>query len=160
MAGPQKPHRTDLPPGKHLCSYCTAKCCRYFALPLDVPASWKDFDFLYWFLLHHRAAAFVERGVWYLLVYTVCKHLRSDNHCAIYAGRPAVCRGYSTMKCEYEDDWVYDQYFEVSEQVEEYAEAVLGPRRGRGIRSPRPVTQPAHAVRRAAVRPCTCCHDC
>ena len=33
---------------------------------------------------------------------------------------------------------MYERYFEVSEQVEEYAEAVLGPRPGRGVRSPKP----------------------
>lgn len=91
-----------------------------------------------WFLFHQRAAVFVEEGDWYLLVYTQCKHLRSDNLCGTYETRPKVCRDYSTANCEYEDDWVYDQYFETSEQVEEYAEAVLGPREGRSIRSPRP----------------------
>ena len=51
--------------------------------------------------------------------------------------RPQVYREYSTDNCEYEDDWVYDHYFETSEQVEEYMEAVLGPTDG-DIRSPRP----------------------
>jgi hypothetical protein len=36
-------------------------------------------------------------------------------------------REYTTDDCEYEDDWVYDQYFETAEQVEEYMEAMLGP---------------------------------
>ena len=39
---------------------------------------------------------------------------------------------------EYEDAWVYDHYWETPEQIEEYAEAVLGPREGEGFRSPRP----------------------
>jgi Fe-S-cluster containining protein len=63
--------------------------------------------------------------------------LRDDNLCGIYEDRPNVCRDYSTVDCEYEDDWVYDQYFETAEQVEEYAEAVLGPRPGRDFRGPR-----------------------
>jgi hypothetical protein len=42
------------------------------------------------------------------------------------------------VDCEYEDDWVYDHYFETSEQVEEYAEAVLGPRDGGTLRSRKP----------------------
>ena len=130
-----KPHREDLPPGANLCHYCTAKCCCYFALAVDTPTTWEEFDTLRWFLFHDRAALFVEDGSWYLLVYTRCKHLGDDHRCAIYRTRPKICRDYHTNKCEYEDDWVYDQYFETSEQVEEYAEAVLGPRRGRGVRS-------------------------
>ncbi len=134
----RKPRREDLQSGECLCSYCPAKCCNYFALPIDTPTTWAEFEDIRWFLLHERAAMFIEEGDWYLLVYSRCKHLRSDNLCGIYSTRPKVCRDYSTTKCEYEDEWVYDRFFETSEQVEEYAEAVLGPRRGRGGRSPRP----------------------
>ena len=133
-----KPHRQDLAPGDCLCNYCTAKCCRYFALPLDTPTTWKDFDFLRWFLLHERASAFVEDGTWYLLVHTLCRHLRADNLCGIYETRPNICRAYKTTNCEYEDDWVYDHYLETAAQVEEYALARLGPRRGQSFRSPKP----------------------
>ena len=83
-------------------------------------------------------AVFLEDGDWYLLVHNRCKHLDDDNRCLQYETRPQICRDYSNKKCEYEDDWVYDHYFEAPEQVEEYAEAVLGPRKGRGIRSPKP----------------------
>ena len=133
-----EPGRGHLAPGEVLCGRCTAKCCRYFGLALDTPTTWRDFDHLRWFLLHDRAAAFVEDGSWYLLVYTPCKHLREDHRCEIYDRRPRICREYTTHKCEYEEDWVYDHYWETAEQVEEYAEAVLGPRPGRGFRSPRP----------------------
>ena len=34
---PTKPRRKDVPEGVVLCDHCTAKCCRYFALPLDTP---------------------------------------------------------------------------------------------------------------------------
>jgi len=134
----RKPRREELRPDECLCSYCPAKCCQYFALPVDTPTTWTEFESIRWFLLHERAAMFVEDGDWYLLVYSRCKHLRNDNLCGIYATRPKICRDYSTTKCEYDDNWVYDRYFETPEQVEEYAEAVLGPRRGRGIRSPQP----------------------
>ncbi|MCR4414144.1 MAG: YkgJ family cysteine cluster protein [Thermoguttaceae bacterium] len=136
--GRRKPRREELNPGDNLCAHCSAKCCKYFALPIDTPTEWADFEYIRWFLFHERAAVFVENGDWYLLVYTRCKHLREDNRCAIYPARPNVCREYSTTNCEYEDDWVYDHYFETSEQVEEYAEAVLSPRPGRTIRSPKP----------------------
>jgi Fe-S-cluster containining protein len=81
---------------------------------------------------------FIEEGSWYLLVYTKCKHLRDDHRCGIYDTRPQICRDYSTDKCEYEDDWVYEHYFETAEQVEEYAEARLGPLDRKEIRSPKP----------------------
>ncbi len=136
-----KPRREELQPEEVLCAHCTAKCCRYFALPLDEPTELEDFEFIRWFLLHDQATVFTEEGTWYLLVHTTCKHLQSDNRCGIYHTRPQVCREYSTDTCEYEDNWVYDHYFETSEQVEDYMEAVLGPTDG-DIRSPKPPLLP------------------
>ncbi len=133
-----KIHRQDLRPGEVLCDHCTAKCCKYFALPIETPTTRKDFEFMRWFLMHDQAAVFTEKETWYLLVHTRCKHLRQDNRCGIYQTRPQVCRDYSTKNCEYEDDWVYDRYFETSEQVGEYAESVLPARKGESIKSPKP----------------------
>ncbi len=110
--------------GACLCDYCTAKCCRYFALPIDKPTTAQEFDFMRWFLLHDRASVFVDEKIWYILVHTTCKHLQSDNRCGIYETRPQICREYSTDNCEYEDSNVYDRYFETSEQVQEYYEAL------------------------------------
>jgi Fe-S-cluster containining protein len=133
-----KPRREDLRPGESLCDHCTAKCCRYFALPIDTPTERQDFDYIRWYLLHHGATVFVDEGTWYLLVYSTCRHLQADHRCGIYDIRPQICRDYTTDNCEYEDDWVYDQYFETPEQVEEYIEVVLPRKRGASIRSPRP----------------------
>jgi Fe-S-cluster containining protein len=132
-----KPRRENLPPGQSLCEYCIAKCCRYFALPLDTPKRRADFDTLRWFLLHGKTSIFVEKGTWYLQVHTECRELLSDNRCGIYDTRPQICRSHSTKNCEYEDDWVYDAFFEAPEQLEEYVEARFGSR-GKNIRSPRP----------------------
>ncbi|HYW81568.1 MAG TPA: YkgJ family cysteine cluster protein [Thermoguttaceae bacterium] len=136
----KKPRRKDLGPDEVLCSYCPAKCCCYFALPIDEPESWEEFEYIRWYLLHERATVFIEEDSWYLLVHNRCKHLGNDNLCGIYATRPQVCRDYTTKNCEYDDQWVYDHYWETPEQVEEYAEAVLGPRKGDDFRSPRPKT--------------------
>jgi len=133
-----KPHREELALGEILCDYCPAKCCRYFALPIETPTTWPDFEYLRWYLLHDRATVFIEDDSWYLLVHTRCRHLDENNRCDSYETRPQICRDYGTKNCEYEDDWVYDHYFETPEQIEEYAEAVLGPRKRRGIRSPKP----------------------
>lgn len=136
----RKPRREELPPGECLCSYCPAKCCQYYALAMDTPTDWQDFDYIRWFLLHEGGTVFIEEGTWYLMAYAGCKNLGGDNRCLIYHTRPQICRDYGTENCEYEDDWVYDHYFETAEQVEEYAEAVLKPRPDRTIRSPKPAT--------------------
>jgi Fe-S-cluster containining protein len=136
--GKRKPSRDELKSGVLLCEHCTGKCCRYFALPIETPETRKDFEFVRWYLLHERACVFTEDDTWYLLVQTACRYLQPDNRCSGYESRPQVCRDYSTKNCEYEDDWVYERYFETPEQVEEYAEAVLPPRRGRSIRGPKP----------------------
>ena len=134
---PAKPRRKEVPADKVLCEYCTAKCCRYFALPLDAPEDLADFEFIRWFLLHERATIFREGETWYLLVHTVCRHLQDNNMCGIYETRPQVCRDYSTKDCEYEDDWTYDFYLERPEQVAEYCEATLQDEY-ESIRSPKP----------------------
>lgn len=138
----RKPTRQELKPGEHLCDHCTAKCCRYFALPIDTPEELKDFEYIRWYLLHGRATVFTEDETWYLLVYTECKHLQSDHRCGIYETRPQICREYSTDDCEYDDSWTYERYFETAEQVHEYAEAVLPKRRGESLRSPKPPLLP------------------
>jgi Fe-S-cluster containining protein len=134
--------REQLPPGKSLCEYCTAKCCHYFALPIDTPESFEDYEYIRWFLLHDRASVFKDEGDWYLLVHTVCEHLQPNYMCGIYETRPQICREYSTDNCEYDDDWTYDFYLETADQVAEYTEAVLPRPKGRSIRSRKPALLP------------------
>lgn len=134
--------REEIPADANLCEYCTAKCCRYFALPIDVPTTRQDFDFIRWYLLHEHASVFTEDDTWYLLVHTTCKHLLDDHRCGIYETRPQICREYTTKDCEYEDHWTYDHYFEAPEQLEEYAEAVLAKPGRKSIRSRKPPMLP------------------
>lgn len=144
MASLVKPklRRDRLAPGDVLCNHCSAKCCRYFALPIEDPDTIEDWEFIRWYLLHDSATVFKEEGTWYLLVHTACKHLQGDNRCGIYETRPLICREYSTNDCEYEDDWLYEQYLETAEQAGEYAEAILPRKKGQSIRSPRPPLLP------------------
>jgi uncharacterized protein len=132
-----KPKREELKSGECLCDYCVAKCCRYFALPLDTPKRKSDFETFRWFMLHKGTSIFVEKKSWYLLVHSECRELLSDHRCGIYETRPKICRGYSTKDCEYDDDWTYELYFETPEQIAEYVEARFPPK-GKNIRSPRP----------------------
>ena len=120
----KKIKREDLKPGEVLCEYCTAKCCRYFALPIDTPTDIEDFQHLRWYMMHGRVSLFVEDEVWYLMVHADCKHILPDNRCGAYETRPTICRSYTTENCEYEDDACYDQFFESPEQIWEYAEAI------------------------------------
>ncbi len=125
----------DLQPGEVLCDHCAAKCCRYFALPIETPVDLEDFEFIRWYLLHERASVFTEDETWYLLVHTVCRHLGDNNLCGIYETRPQICRDYTTDNCEFDDQWTYDQYFETPEQIAEYTEAVIAKRPDENIRS-------------------------
>lgn len=126
---PKKPRREDLRPGECLCDHCAGKCCRYFCLQIDTPTTWDDYDSIRWYLAHGQTLVYVDKKKWYLVVFTRCKYLRSDNRCAIYHSRPKICREYSTSECEYDTDWTFEKTFETPEQIWEYAEAVLRPRR-------------------------------
>ena len=138
----RKPTRDELKPGEVLCDHCPAKCCRYFALPIDTPTNRTDFEFIRWYLLHEHASVFTEDDTWYLLVHTVCKHLGDDHRCGIYETRPQICREYTTDECEYDDSWTYQRYFETPEQVKEYADAFLTEEHEVSLRSPRPPALP------------------
>jgi len=113
-----------------LCARCGGKCCTYFALPIDEPDCWDEFDDIRWYLAHHKTAVFVDEGTWYLLVDNRCQYLNRDNQCEIYTVRPKICSRYGHDDCEFRDgDAVYDVYFDTPEQISEYAEAVLPPRK-------------------------------
>ena len=128
--------RSQLKDGENLCDYCTAKCCKYFALTIDTPRSARDFDFIRWYLLHESASVFVENETWYLLVHTTCKHLQDDHRCGIYETRPQICRSYTTDECEFDESYTYDRYFETAEQIDEFANALYN--QPETFRSPRP----------------------
>jgi uncharacterized protein len=134
----QKIRREDLKPDQVLCEFCTAKCCRYFSLPIETPTDTTDYEYIRWFLLHDRATIFTDGDTWYLLVQTECKELQSDNRCGIYETRPKICREYTTDNCEYDDDWVYERYFERAEQMGEYMEAIFADPKSDDFRSPKP----------------------
>ena len=120
-----KLRRKEVPKDKVLCDYCTAKCCRYFALPIEAPEELADFEYIRWFLLHDGPPCSRKTTTGICWSTPTCRHLQDDNRCGIYETRPQICRDYSTKDCEYEDDWTYDFYLERPEQVAEYTEAVL-----------------------------------
>ncbi len=139
---PVKPRRKDVPASGNLCEFCTAKCCRYLALPIDAPDDTTQYDYMRWFLLHRAATVFTEGDTWFLLIYSDCEHLQPDGRCGIYETRPQICRDYSTKNCEYEDDWTYDRYFELASQLAEYQDALRGFQSGKTERGKRPALLP------------------
>ena len=126
-----KVRREDLKPGENLCEYCTGRCCRYFALPIETPESWEYFNHIRWYMMHGSVSVFVDGETWYIMVYADCKHLQSDHRCGTYETRPDICRSYTTDDCEYDNDAPYDKLFETPEQIWEYAHAVLPAKRRR-----------------------------
>ena len=104
------------------CHLCTARCCKYFALPIDTPETLEDYDQIRWYLMHEGVAVWMDEGSWYIEIRTVCKHLQPDNSCGIYETRPQICRDYGTVKegpCEFfTEDLKYDLYFESDTDLE------------------------------------------
>ena len=138
MIANTKKDRDSLGPDEVLCDYCTAKCCKYFALPIETPVDLEDYEFIRWYLVHDHATVFTDDAQWYIMIHTTCRHLQTDNRCGIYDTRPQICRDYTTDNCEFEDDWTYDLYFEAPEQIRQYAEAVLQLKTNGSIRSSTP----------------------
>lgn len=110
------------------CTKCKGLCCRYFALPLDNPEDWTDYDDIRWYLCHEHTSVFVEDGQWYLNVNNVCRYLSEDDHrCRMYEIRPKICRGYSTDNCDISGgDYGYELHFTSDKQMEEYMRIKFG----------------------------------
>src|SRR4051812_19897648 len=118
-----------------LCDQCSALCCRYFVLEIDVPETRRAYDDIRWYLVHENVFVFIEKRKWYLGIYSRCKHLQADNRCGIYLTRPQICRNYSTDNCDYhggEYDW--DVLFSSAEQLEQYGKVKLAEAREKELR--------------------------
>ncbi len=130
----KRPKAKDGPP----CDHCTARCCKYFALPIDKPKTKADYGYVRWYLMHEGIAVWVDEGDWYLEVRTVCKHLLPDNRCGIYETRPQICRDYGIPEegpCEYfTDDLSYDLYFDNDDTFAAWAEEQLEKRRQKKLK--------------------------
>ena len=47
---------------KNMCVKCTGLCCRYFALPIETPEDWDDYDDIRWYLTHEDITVFWDFG--------------------------------------------------------------------------------------------------
>jgi Fe-S-cluster containining protein len=112
------------------CMKCDGKCCRYFALPIETPEDWDDYDDIRWYLCHENTTVFVEDGEWYLNVKNKCRHLsEKDYRCGNYEVRPKICRGYDTEACDLTGDgYDYELHFRDDKAMEEYMQIKFGPK--------------------------------
>ena len=112
------------------CQRCEGKCCRYFALPIETPEDWDDFDDIRWYLCHRDVTVFVEDDDWYLNVKNTCRYLsEEDFRCQNYELRPHICRKYHTDDCDLTGgDYGYELHFMNDKQMEEYMRIKFGPK--------------------------------
>jgi Fe-S-cluster containining protein len=116
----KKPKKTD-------CHRCSGLCCRYFALPIETPEDWDDFDDIRWYLYHEDISVFVEEGDWYINVKNKCQNLANDHKCAVYDLRPNICRKYKTDDCDFTgEEYDYQLHFTTAHQMEEYMKIKFG----------------------------------
>jgi len=112
---------------KDLCEKCDGLCCKYFALPIEDPEDWDDFDDIRWYLNHENVTVFLEDGDWYINIKNKCKYLDENNRCQIYDKRPNICRGYTTNDCDKTSaEYDYDLHFKNDRQMEEYMKIKFG----------------------------------
>jgi Fe-S-cluster containining protein len=112
------------------CKKCDGKCCRYYALQIDTPDDWDEFDDIRWYLSHENTTVFVEEGKWYLNIHNKCRYLsEKDYRCMNYELRPAICRKYTTSGCDLTGDgYEYEMQFLNDKQMEEYMRIKFGNR--------------------------------
>lgn len=116
---------------KVLCQKCTGLCCRYFALPIETPEDWDDYDDIRWYLYHENVDVFVDEGDWYLNVRNKCTQISEEDYkCMNYDLRPKICRGYTEDTCdltsEGDEGYDYDLHFKSPQQMEEYMKIKFG----------------------------------
>ena len=110
----------------HVCKICRAQCCQYYALEIDTPRSYEDFDQIKWFLVHQKTKVFVDKRKWFLEVLNPCRYLTEDHHCEIYTHRPKICREYGIspegeMDCNANNEIIkHDSYFNSIEELDEF----------------------------------------
>jgi len=80
------------------CSGCSY-CCEYIALEIDTPTTVRDFDNIYWYLIHKNVWIYIGlENDWHIQFNTPCEKL--EGHlCGHYSERPIMCRSYAVRDC-------------------------------------------------------------
>jgi Fe-S-cluster containining protein len=80
-------------------------CCTYLAVEISAPDSVKAATEILWHLYHESVSVYRDSDdEWMVQFETRCKHLATDNKCAIYEHRPQICRDYEADTCEVNAD--------------------------------------------------------
>lgn len=130
------------------CAKCSARCCRYFSLPIGQPETYEDFEQVRWYLLHRGIAVYIDtEGDWYMLVRNLCRNLRKvagesrDRprsqtakvgpvpvfECKDYENRPIICREFSPKSCDFtRGSHAVEEFFDTAADLEAYARRMLG----------------------------------
>ncbi len=80
------------------CSNCSY-CCEYVAIEIDKPETARDFDNIYWYIIHKDVWVYSDHeNDWYIQFNSPCEKL--EGHlCGNYFNRPMMCRDYSVKHC-------------------------------------------------------------
>jgi len=117
---------------ENLCEECVGLCCRYYAFAIETPETKRDFEDIRWYMLHGSNIIFVDEGEWYIQINQKCNALMSDNRCAVYENRPAICREYATKDCDWSaNEYGYDHLFTKPEQIDQFGKEYLAGKRKR-----------------------------
>jgi Fe-S-cluster containining protein len=114
---PPAPHVS----GRLTCEGCT-HCCHYVAIEIDRPTGKRDFDNLFWFLLHDGVSVYIDHGArWFVQFDTTCRALTSEGRCGVYEERPQVCRDYALDECVRHNDTPPEKHlFRSPEELQAY----------------------------------------
>jgi Fe-S-cluster containining protein len=99
------PPRTRLPvvaaPRRQVPCLTCGLCCTYVAVEISAPDTVNGATEILWHLYHEGVSVYRDgEDTWTVQFETRCKHLASDNKCAIYEQRPPICRSYAAETCE------------------------------------------------------------
>lgn len=110
MPEPKLPDKRDFNPSDpDPCRGCS-HCCEYIALEIDKPTSLKDFDQIFWYVLHKDVWVYMDPdGDWYVQFNTPCEKL-AFHRCDYYPHRPQVCRDYEPETCVRYGDGEAEKY--------------------------------------------------
>ena len=116
---PQKLKTFD-PKDPNPCAGCS-NCCEYICLEIDRPTTVKDFDQIFWYVIHKDVWVYIDgENDWYLQVINPCEKLK-DKRCTYYEHRPYICREYMPSDCLRYNTEVDEKYlFKNEEDLIEY----------------------------------------
>lgn len=93
------------------CDDCNAFCCSNIVLPVEIPTTHTNLDYLKYNLGFPGVELGIADNEWIMTVKTSCRHLK-DSKCMLYghAERPLCCKYYDVSQCSYR------LYFDMSGQ--------------------------------------------